>query len=666
MDDITKQVTLLYELSLTTLKNLDPFDTCKHFLTKFLSRQALNYGAIWMEDQVDHDATVYYQKLFASPNQEEFVTLKNEVTPLFKNERQIITRDSSIFNEVRLPGYYSYYPLKEIGLIEINSRKYPEKINVNGLKPYKDVFDQLALSLKSGFSYMLLQQEVKQRKAAQESLRVNELKFRNIINNIKLGLIEVDPDQVIQYANDAFLNLMGYSLDEIKGKKATELFLDDPNDSRLNEQRALREQKVSSTYELVMRDRNGNRKWAIISGSPNYDSKGKIIGSIGIHLDITKQKELEEENEFRSLQLKKLHEMSLDALVTVDEEGKIFQWSHQATQVFGYEKNEIIGKNVLDVLVPQVHREVYGEVLSKYLKNRKGPLLNKRLEGIALHKNGNEFQVEFSVIYMQYQGQHYFNTILRDITQMKTTQLNMEKALDRQRELNDLKSQFISTTSHELRTPLTTIKSNTEIINYLLDNTESVNKKIISKNINRIEANTDRLNQLINNILMIGRLDSKKIPFEPELVDLSNLIRHQIIPDINSLDREINFTEIGTPYKSMIDKRLIRHVMTNLLENALKYSTEKNDPEITLKFLEEEVQIDVKDHGIGIPEKDQQRLFDTFFRASNVDNIQGTGLGLSIVKEYIKMHRGTINLKSKLNVGTTFTILLPKLITHGL
>ena len=157
---------------------------------------------------------------------------------------------------------------------------------------------------------------------------------------------------------------------------------------------------------------------------------------------------------------------------------------------------------------------------------------------------------------------------------------------------------------------------------------------------------------------MIGKLDSDKIPFDPRPIDVERFIKESILPDFESRNQVISCEQEGKPFKVNLDEQLFRHIMTNLLENAVKYSPDGNPPVVRLMF-KEGLEIHVIDYGIGIPEDELPKLFDTFFRASNVDNIQGTGLGLSIVKQFVKIHKGDISVKSEIGKGSTFILNFP-------
>ncbi|MEO1255760.1 MAG: HAMP domain-containing sensor histidine kinase, partial [Bacteroidota bacterium] len=190
-------------------------------------------------------------------------------------------------------------------------------------------------------------------------------------------------------------------------------------------------------------------------------------------------------------------------------------------------------------------------------------------------------------------------------------------------------------------------------------NVNSLNTEKLLKNVQRIENNVDRLNHLINNILMIGKLDSDKIPFDPKPLNVSQYIIDSILPDFESRNQQILISVEEQEKEVSLDPRLFSHIVTNLLENAIKYSSASKLPEIKLRYHADRVEIRVIDYGIGIPKEDIPKLFDTFFRASNVDNIQGTGLGLSIVNQFVKIHNGTIKVESEVGKGSSFIVYFP-------
>ncbi|MCK6611883.1 MAG: PAS domain S-box protein [Bacteroidia bacterium] len=244
-----------------------------------------------------------------------------------------------------------------------------------------------------------------------------------------------------------------------------------------------------------------------------------------------------------------------------------------------------------------------------------------------------------------------------EITERKTAELDILKNLDRQKQLNELKNKFVSTISHEFRTPLATIRSSMDLMDLII-NRKPVQTQKIQDFIGVVNNEIAILTNLLNDVLMLGRHESRQTPFHPKLNNLHTTLREVIHKNFsfnNKRQIEVNlFSEIAD---TVFDEKLIGHILNNLLSNALKYS-EKNI-RVTLDQNSQGTRISVIDQGIGIPEKDMESLFNSFFRASNSKDIQGTGLGLVIVKNFLDLHKGTIELKSKLGKGSVFTIFLP-------
>lgn len=660
MDKTLDLLSLLYELSLTSTKHQNPQETTRKFINKILARKSLQYGAVWKIEAAT-DEKVLFSCVYSMPVQDSIATAPRKVIQSLFAGGNLEETTQSLF-ETNLEGKFIYFKLGTFGILEFYDNGKADNFNKSSFYPFIDVISQFGINLESSYAFQNLEEEIKLRHKAQKSLKSNEEKYRRIIDDIKLGLLEVDNHDLIQYANKPFLELTGYTLDEIVGKRAMQLLIDMEDEEAvqlMTNQNKQRKEGRSDSYEMKILDKHGRDKWTIISGAPSYDENGELIGSIGIHLDITEEKKLREENEFKSTQLQKLFEKSLDGLISIDYLGRVFEWSPQAEAIFGYSFEEIKGKQLSKTIIPHIHRENHRMGMKRYMETGYGPVLNNRVEVTALKKGGEEFPIELTIFPLKYQDEQYFTAFVRDITEIKKSKESMERALEHQKELNEMKSQFISMTSHELRTPLTTIKTNTELLNFQLSQQKNPNRTKLLKNVERVENNVERLNQLINNILTIGKLDSKKVPFDPHPIFAADYIEEMILPDYHQQGHQVKLFTQGDAFEMNLDKALFAHILNNLIENAIKYTTSGNPPEVYVIY-GDTLEIHVKDYGIGIPITDQKKLFNTFFRASNVGNIKGTGLGLSIVHEFVLLHEGTIEAESEEAVGTTFIIKFPK------
>jgi len=247
----------------------------------------------------------------------------------------------------------------------------------------------------------------------------------------------------------------------------------------------------------------------------------------------------------------------------------------------------------------------------------------------------------------------------RDISDRKKAEQELTEALAKEKELNDLKSRFITMTSHEFRTPLSSILSSAELLeNYRHRWTEEKQ----NTHFNRIRVSVQHMTQLLNDVLFIGKAEAGKLEFNPRslnLVEFGQSLIEELKIGIGAQHQfqyEVDSPEIVAPS----DEKLLRQILTNLLSNAVKYSP-KNSNILLKVFLEgDRVVFQVKDNGIGIPPDEKARLFESFHRATNVGNIQGTGLGLAIVKKCVDLHHGDLAVESEVDRGTTFTISIPR------
>jgi len=256
-----------------------------------------------------------------------------------------------------------------------------------------------------------------------------------------------------------------------------------------------------------------------------------------------------------------------------------------------------------------------------------------------------------------------------DITQQKQLEAELRKALLQEQELSELKSRFVATTSHEFRTPLTTILSSAELLGYY-SHEWGEEKKL--KHIHRIQKAVARMTQLLDDVLLIGKAEAGKLEFKPAPLDLEQFclslveefqLKAPVCHDISS-QAPVTFVNRTSDNRQrqnlpLLDEKLLRHILSNLLSNAMKYSPEGSSVQLELAVCQEVAILQVSDRGIGIPSEDLPRLFDSFHRATNVGQIPGTGLGLAIVKNAVDLHRGKIVVNSQVGVGTTFTVTLP-------
>lgn len=242
---------------------------------------------------------------------------------------------------------------------------------------------------------------------------------------------------------------------------------------------------------------------------------------------------------------------------------------------------------------------------------------------------------------------------------IQETVMQLEASLQKEKELGDMKSRFVSIASHQFRTPLAIIQSNAELIKIIIKNENLEVSDRLNTSTARIDSEISRMTNLMNEVLIFGKVSSGQMELKRDMTDITELCTklvnryNEIQPD----NRKMDVRSIGNSRQVSIDKGMMRHAIDNLISNAFKYSAE-TAPLFEISFLPKEIKISISDDGIGIPESEMENLFEPFHRAENVGDIAGTGLGLSIVKEYVELNGGTISVISRENEGTKFTIAL--------
>jgi PAS domain S-box-containing protein len=308
-----------------------------------------------------------------------------------------------------------------------------------------------------------------------------------------------------------------------------------------------------------------------------------------------------------------------------------------------------------------------------------GTKFTSRLDpSIALEFEGqlkSVFNGDSKTIELEYRNNHYilFAVPLKsdgknidkilvvesNISSQKKAQQDMESALDKEKQLNELKSRFVSIASHEFRTPLSTILTSVTLIEKYQNESDEEKR---NKHINRIKSSVNNLTAILNDFLSLDKLEEGKIQVSKQAQSISEIGKEltEEMQAVTKLNQKINYVHDSLLDEFLIDKQILRNVLINLLSNAIKYSDENTSIDFISKIENGNLKFMVRDCGMGIPERDQQHLFDRFFRASNAINIQGTGLGLNIIKKYLDMLDGEIHFESKENVGTSFYITINK------
>lgn len=372
-------------------------------------------------------------------------------------------------------------------------------------------------------------------------------------------------------------------------------------------------------------------------------------------------------------------------IILVNKHGNIILANEQALHLFLYNQNEITQVKVED-LIPIRFREHHVQHRNGYGANPENRPMGRGMKLVALKKDGTEFPVEISLGHYLIDNEEYVIAFIVDITtriafenllrtqkeEVESVNKQMEKlneeleykveartqeltkALSKERELNDLKSRFVSMASHEFRTPLSTILSSVSLIGKYVEANDQDKR---DKHILRIRSAVNNLTDILNEFLSLGKIEEGKIQVhlsEFNIKEQLQLIINEIAPILKK-GQHIKYSHEGTTQVNL-DTSLLRNIIINLVSNAIKFSSEGAIIWVNSRATDNVIELTISDEGLGIPEEDMKHLFERFFRGKNVVNIQGTGLGLHIVSKYVELMGGTIQVESQLEKGTRFTI----------
>ena len=378
-----------------------------------------------------------------------------------------------------------------------------------------------------------------------------------------------------------------------------------------------------------------------------------------------------------------------EGILVANEKGEITRANPSAEKLFGYGNGELDGKKI-EVLVPKRLAHKHVGLRDNYNQHPHARSMGAGMELYGLKKDGSEFPVEISLspystpeekfviaflidITVRKQAEeklkNYFTELERQvknrtiileeaIEELEKTKKDLHNALDKEKELNELKTRFVSMASHEFRTPLTTMMSSLSLVNKYADQNDTENR---SKHVSKIKTSINNLTDILNDFLSVSTLEEGRVENHPEVMNLKAFIA-DVISEMKGMatnGQTLIHQHSGNETVSL-DKKLLKNILFNLISNALKFSPEGGHVEITSQVSTTSVKISVKDNGIGISKEDQKHLFERFFRGHNATHIQGTGLGLSIIAKYAELMNGSIDFESKENGGTTFTIIIPQ------
>jgi len=505
------------------------------------------------------------------------------------------------------------------------------------------------------------------------ALHESAVKYRRLFEYANDSIFIIDPQthQILD-VNENAAKQLGYTRSELQKRKIDQL---SPPDAAARNGIIFQEllKKGSVLYEQVHQHADGRLIPVEISsrviesgGKQVFQSFVRDITERQIFIDVLQKinEELEQRVEERTAQLRSSEEKFRQLAenirqvfwMTTSDRTQMLYVSPAYEEIWGRSRSSLY--HAPDSWIESVHPDDRNRVADFIAKQCQGEHIREEFQIVRSDGSTHWIGARSFPIYND-QGEFYrIAGIAEDITDRKLAEAEIYKALAKEKELAELRSRFVAMTSHEFRTPLSTILSAAELLEYYSHKWTEKEKKA---QLHQMKSAVQQMTQLLEDVMLIGKSDSGKLPFNPERVELKDFC--QVLVNQLQLGQQqheivFNCQELQNS-EVYLDKKLLRQILTNLVSNAIKYSPEGGAVLLEISKDEEWVIFRVIDSGIGIPAKDLPNLFEAFYRCSNVKAIAGTGLGLAIVKKFVDIHGGTIDVRSEEGEGTTFTVKLP-------
>ena len=572
-------------------------------------------------------------------------------------------------------------------------------------------------------NFIGIQTDITERVNAEEKMRASELRLSTVLNAIKKGITFSDVEGKFELFNPGMEELTGYSIDEANACGDFNLLLyHDPAERQQAIEGTQQLDHLGATHdcEAKIRTKSGEIKYVLISSTLVLFKNKQMY--LSAYRDITQLKSTEEQlrlqnqrerflskitlNIRRSLKLEEILQTTVDAMRDLLHCDRVVvyrflpDWTGEVTvesvndpnlsilgsavsdpcfvsnfdYVWKYQHGRI--SSITDVLALNVD-PCYQKLLLSYQirANLVVPIVHgDKLWGLLIahqcldSRSWQEFEIDLlkqladhvSIAIKQaelFQQVQDLNIHLEQQVEERTAELR--QALAKEKELNQLKSQFVATASHEFRTPLATIQAASDLLKHY-GNKMTETQKL--ERINKIQTEVKHMTELLEEVLTLGKVESDRLIIKPIWLDLEKFCGdtlEELSLSAKSVNHRFRFSSAGICRQVYLDPKLLRQILTNLISNAIKYSPDGGLVTVGLNFESNAVSIMIEDEGVGILPEDLEHIFESFLRGQNVGNISGTGLGLAIVKASSDLLGANITLHSEVNVGTKITVTIP-------
>jgi PAS domain S-box-containing protein len=508
--------------------------------------------------------------------------------------------------------------------------------------------------------------DISERKKTEAELRASEARLRESearfsvafqASPVIIGILRVCDGKFV-LANDALVNWLGCSRDETLGQSCAALGMWENLADRASVWEEVGRVGRIRQRECRWRNRRGERFTILLSAETITLDNAPHVLLLALDISQRKQAEVElraSEARLRESEARFSAAFQASPIITgiSTSDGRFVLANDAFLNWVDYSRDEVLGRTAIDLGIWENPEE-----RQRFWKDVRSAGLNRARECRLRNRHGKVSTMLMSGVSIEFDGVEHLMGMMVDISQRKLAETELHRTVAREKELSQLKSNFVSMVSHEYRTPLGIIQTSAELLRDFYQKMPPAERE---EQLSSIARNTQRMAGMMEEVLVLSRLDAGKLHFQPAALDFGAFCRCVVDEVLSATNRRcpIELSLGQVPVLAQADEQLLGHIFTNLLSNAVKYS----EPGTTVRFAVERDGPDavctVRDQGIGISEEDQQHLFKAFHRGGNVGTRPGTGLGLLLVKRCADLHGGKVELHSKVGEGATVTVRLP-------
>lgn len=494
-----------------------------------------------------------------------------------------------------------------------------------------------------------------------ESLRKEERKYEDLIDSVQEIIFKTDSQGSFTYINAAWGRSTGFDTSQVLGQRCVDYIYHADRELVQHKMKELAagQSDVNEVFEMRFLTKNGDTVWVEANMAARKTAEGDVEEFYGTFFDIQRRKSAEFSSTYNEEKFISISDSMADLIVQIDDKGRIMYASNAATSILGAEPKAVKGKKVLSFVHPGDRALVMNEIFSGFRKGAKKIIKEYRI----IRTDGKVQWIEtLAQPIISHEGKMTFLAVIRDIELRKKAEDEIRRNLLQEKRLSELKSRFLTMTSHEFRTPLSSIKSSIELLDMYTADLDSKKQEAFQKHFDRMISQVDRIDSLLDSIHIVGQSQSDQLDFSPELTNIENFIEDVVKRRLDYQDdRSIKVSVTGASRNVKVDQHHLLVAVKNIMVNALTFSKGSPPPTCHIVYEEKQFCIAVEDYGVGIPQNELDKVFESFYRAQNIinENIPGNGLGLMIALRMVREHKGDIKITSEVGKGTTVTICIP-------